>query len=148
MAPVMARVLADRGASALVVRGEDGLDELTLAAPTRVWLVAGGEVRETEVDAAALGLDRAPLSALRGGESLYNAEVAREVFAGKDGAVRDAVVLNAAAAFAAFDGLTTDITSNVDAALSRGLDRARASIDSGAAADTLARWGTVARAAG
>ncbi|ADD43773.1 anthranilate phosphoribosyltransferase [Stackebrandtia nassauensis] len=146
MAPIMARVLADRGASALVVRGRDGLDELTLAAPTRVWLVANGSVTETEVDAETLGLPRAPVSALRGGDATYNAEAARQVFAGQPGPVRDAVVLNAAAAFASFEGLTTDISADLDGAMRRGIDKAVQSLDSGAAAETLANWITVASA--
>lgn len=144
MAPIMARVLADRGASALVVRGRDGLDELTLAAPTRVWLVGGGRVTETEVDAETLGLPRAPVEALRGGDATVNAEAARQVFAGRPGPVRDAVVLNAAAAFAAVEGLSTDLTADLDGAMRRGIDKAAEALDSGAAAETLATWISVA----
>jgi anthranilate phosphoribosyltransferase len=144
MAPVMARVLADRGASALVVRGEDGLDELTTGAATRVWLVGSGRVSETIVDAADLGLQRSPISALRGGDAAFNAEVARDVLAGKTGPVRDAVMLNAAAAFAAFEGLSKDISTDLPAAMRRGLDRAATAIDSGAAAAVLSNWVSLA----
>jgi anthranilate phosphoribosyltransferase len=69
-----------------------------------------------------------------------NAEVARQVLTGKPGPVRDAVLINAAGALAAFTGFTGDLTADVGA----GLERAAAAIDSGAAADLLARW--VARA--
>ncbi|GAA4898971.1 anthranilate phosphoribosyltransferase [Stackebrandtia albiflava] len=144
MAPVMARVLADRGVSALVVRGEDGLDELTTGAATRVWLVNGGRVVETVIDAVDLGIARSPLSALRGDDAGYNAEVARDLLAGKPGPVRDAVLLNAAAGFAAFEGLEADITEDLPGAMRRGLDRAADAVDSRAAADTLTRWVGVA----
>lgn len=144
MAPVMAQVLADRGASALVVRGEDGLDELTLSTTTRVWVVSNGEVTETMVDATALGLTAAPISALRGGDAAFNAQAARDLLAGKQGPVRDAVLLNAAAAFAAHEGLSIDISADLNAAFIRGLDRAADSIDSGAAARALDNWVDVA----
>ena len=144
MAPVMAQVLADRGGSALVVRGDDGLDELTLSTSSRVWLVADGSVTATTVDAVELGLGRAPQSALRGGDAAFNAEVARELLAGKPGPVRDAVLLNAAAALAAFDGLTGNIADDLPGALRRGIDTAADAIDSGAAARILQEWVAVA----
>ncbi len=144
IAPVMAEVLAQRGASALVVRGEDGIDELSIAAPTRVWVVAGGTVTETVIDAVDLGIARSPLESLRGGDASYNARVAHEVFAGAHGPARDSVVLNAAAVFAAHDGLQQDISGDVPKALRRGILRAQETIDSGAAAQALDNWLTVA----
>lgn len=144
IAPVMAEVLAKRGASALVVRGEDGIDELSIAAPTRVWLVASGTVTETVIDAAELGIARSPLESLRGGDAKYNARVAREVLAGAHGPARDSVVLNAAAAFAAHEGLRQDISGGVTQALARGIARANETLDSGAAAQALDAWRTVA----
>ncbi|HIW62494.1 MAG TPA: anthranilate phosphoribosyltransferase [Candidatus Stackebrandtia excrementipullorum] len=144
MAPIMAGVLADRGASALVVRGEDGLDELTIADTTRVWLVHAGTVTETVVDAEDLGLPRAPISALKGDDAAFNAEAARAFFAGKEGPIRDAVLLNAAAGFAAFEGLTHDISGDLSGALRRGLDRAANVVDAGDAAECLNRWVAVA----
>lgn len=144
IAPVMAEVLAKRGASALVVRGEDGIDELSIAAPTRIWLVASGTVTETVIDAAELGIARAPLESLRGGDAKYNARVAREVLAGAHGPARDSVVLNAAAAFAAHEGLRQDISDGVTQALARGIARANETLDSGAAAQALDAWRTVA----
>src|SRR6185312_13223630 len=95
MAPVMAQVFADRGHSVLLVRGEDGLDEFTTAAPTRVWVVSEGAVRETVLDAVDLGLARSKDGDLRGGDAAFNADVARRVFAGETGPVRDAVLVNA-----------------------------------------------------
>ena len=97
----MAEVFAGRGDSVLVMRGEDGLDEFTTAAPTRVWVARGGTVTETVLDAVDLGLPRAPPGDLRGGDAAFNADVARRLFAGETGPVRDAVLVNAAAAIAA-----------------------------------------------
>ncbi|QKW15659.1 anthranilate phosphoribosyltransferase [Verrucosispora sp. NA02020] len=142
MAPVMAAVFAARGDSVIVMRGEDGLDEFTTAAPTRFWIAQNGTVRETVVDATELGVPRATLSDLRGGDAAYNADVARRLLAGEPGPVRDAVLVNAAAALATQGPLDGDLTD----ALRAGLDRAAESIDSGDAARTLDRWIEVATA--
>jgi anthranilate phosphoribosyltransferase len=137
MAPVMAQVFAARGDSVLLVRGEDGLDEFTTAAATRVWAVAGGEVRESIVDAVDLGLARSSDGDLRGADAVFNADVARRMFAGEGGPVRDAVLLNAAAALVARQGAGTD---DLSGALRAGIVRAATAVDSGAATDLLARW--------
>jgi anthranilate phosphoribosyltransferase len=136
MAGVLAEVFASRGDSVLVMRGEDGLDEFTTTAPTRVWAVRDGGVTETVVDAADLGVARSRPQDLRGGDAPFNAEVARSLFAGKTGPVRDAVLVNAAAALAAQGGWG----DNLAPALRGGIDRAAAAIDSGAAADLMQRW--------
>ena len=143
MAPVMAAVLAGRGDSALVFRGDDGLDELTTTTTSRVWVVHGGQVAERRLDPAQLGLPRVQREALRGGDAAYNAKVARGLLAGERGPVRDAVLLNAGAALAAYDGLGGSLPDAVAA----GMRRAATSIDSGAAADVLDRWATVSHAA-
>ncbi|MEU2662359.1 anthranilate phosphoribosyltransferase [Micromonospora sp. NPDC007220] len=142
MAPVMAGVFAARGDSVLVMRGEDGLDEFTTAAPTRVWAAQGGVVRESLLDAADLGVPRATLADLRGGDAAFNADVVRRLLAGETGPVRDAVLVNAAAALATQGPLDGDLTT----ALRAGIDRAAESVDSGAAARVLDRWIEVARA--
>jgi anthranilate phosphoribosyltransferase len=148
MAPVMAGVFARRGDSVLVMRGEDGLDELSTAAPTKVWVAAGGEVVETVVDAVDLGLERSAPGALRGGDVAFNADAARRVFAGEAGAVRDAVLVNAAAALTAHGGLTAGLSPDgLGTALRAGLDRAAHAVDSGAAEAALTRWVETARAA-
>ncbi|ROT31328.1 anthranilate phosphoribosyltransferase [Micromonospora sp. HM5-17] len=143
MAPVVAEVFARRGDSVLVMRGEDGLDEFSTAAPTRLWIARQGRVTETVVDAADLGLPRSAPGDLRGGDAAFNADVARRLLAGETGPVRDAVLVNAAAALAAQDGFADDVVP----ALRAGLHRAAESIDSGAAARTLERWVEVAHAA-
>src|SRR5262249_31277501 len=107
MAPVMAAVLAERGDTALVFRGDDGLDELTTTTTSSVWVAANGTVSETSVDPADFGIAPVPAEALRGGDRVHNAQVVRDLLVGAPGPVREAVLLNAAAAIAAFDGETT-----------------------------------------
>ena len=122
MAPVVAEVLAERGTRAVVFRGDDGLDELTTATTSSAWLVREGEVVPDRVDPAALGVPVSGVDALRGGDPAFNADVFRRVLAGEPGPVRDAVLLNAAAALAA------------------GLEQAAAAVDDGRAEARLARW--------
>jgi anthranilate phosphoribosyltransferase len=143
MAPLMAGVLADRGSSALVFRGEDGLDELTISGPSRVWLVGRGVVTECLFDPQDVGVARAPVSALRGDDAAYNAQVARDLLDGAAGPVRDAVLLNAAAALVAADGVgdgepVSDRT--LVPRMADALARAATSVDSGAARSALERW--------
>jgi anthranilate phosphoribosyltransferase len=137
MAGVMAGVLAARGTSALVFRGTDGLDELSVAAPSRVWVVAGGGVRSDEVDPRDLGMTLAAPEALRGADAPHNAAVTRRLLDGEPGPVRDAVVLNAAAALVALDGPSSAPVGDQLAAV---LPRAAESLDSGAAARALEAW--------
>lgn len=136
MAGIMAGVLAGRDVSALVFRGDDGLDELTTTTTSRVWLVQDGEVREERFDPSALDISSVPPEALRGGEAPYNAEVTRRMLAGESGPVRDAVLLNAAAALAAYEGVGESLVESLRA----GFERANTAVDSGEAAAVLDRW--------
>jgi anthranilate phosphoribosyltransferase len=136
VAPVMAGVYAGRGVDAWVFRGDDGLDELTTTTTSTLWRVRGGEVSTATVDPRRLGLAAATTEDLRGGEPAYNAEVVRRLLDGERGPVRDAVLLNAAAALAVYDAPGEP----VDEALEAGLVRAAGAIDSGAAREALARW--------
>ena len=143
-----------RGATAALVFHGGGLDELTTTGPSTVWVAADGAVSETSLDPAALGLPRSSLADLRGGDPAHNASVVRAVLAGEAGPVRDIVLLNAAAAMAAADGLgavaaarsadpaaTAAATGEVLAkALSERLARAAQAVDTGATAALLARW--------
>ncbi|MFY1699033.1 anthranilate phosphoribosyltransferase [Solwaraspora sp. WMMA2101] len=149
MAPVMAEVFAARGDTALVMRGDDGLDELSTAAPTRVWFAADGRVQAMVVDAADdLGVARSAPGDLRGGDVRFNAEVAHRLLAGDTGPVRDAVLVNAAAALAAHAVQTGAASADTLLPTMRAqLDRAAKAIDDGAAAALLDRWVQVARAA-
>jgi anthranilate phosphoribosyltransferase len=136
MAPVLAEVFAERDATVLVVRGDDGLDEITTGATTTVWVVSGGQVSVITLDPTELGVPRSAPGDLRGGEPDRNAEITGRLLAGEHGPVRDAVLLNAAAAIAAHRGLSGDLVADIRNAM----DAAAQAIDSGAAADLLARW--------
>lgn len=136
MAPLMAEVLARRGSTAFVFRGDDGLDEITVTTTTRFWLPGPDGIEEHVFDPAEIGIDHAPADALQGGEPAYNAEVFRRVLDGEPGPVHDAVVLNAGAAIAAHEGTTGTLAER----LASGVARANESIESGAAKAALARW--------
>ncbi|MFD9895135.1 anthranilate phosphoribosyltransferase [Amycolatopsis sp. NPDC059027] len=133
---VLAEVFARRGASVLVVRGDDGLDEITTTTTSSVWVVSGGQVTERAFDPAAVGIPRATTEDLRGGDAEANARVVRDLVNGKTGPVRDAVLINAAAALAAFTGFTGSLEDDIAAGLARGAE----AIDTGAAAALLDRW--------
>jgi anthranilate phosphoribosyltransferase len=142
LAPVMAEVFALRGASVLLVRGDDGLDEITTCATTSAWVVDGGAVRQERIDPATFGLDLCTPEDLRGGDAKHNAAVVRRVMAGEQGHVRNAVLLNAAAAVAAYRGFTDDLAAD----LSAGLSQVASAVDSGAATNLLDRWAAVSTA--
>lgn len=137
MAPVMAEVLARRGDTALVVRGDDGLDELTTTTTSQVWIAEHGTVRREVLDPQRLGIDAVAAEVLRGGDRVHNAAVVHQVLRGAAPGIRDVVLLNAAAGIAAFDGLRGDSLTD---AMARALVVARQSIDSGAAARLLSNW--------
>ena len=129
LVPTLAEVLARLGVRrAFVVYGAFGVDELSPAGPNLVCEVAGGTVHEREIDPLELGVPRCSLEELRGGTPAENAAALREVFAGADGGRRSAVLLNAAGAIAAA-GHASD--------LREGLELARTTLDSGAAAERL-----------
>lgn len=139
VAPLMAGVFAQRGTDALVFRGDDGLDELTVADGSHIWWVADGEITEVHITPEELGLSRSPLESLRGGDAEHNAEVARRLFAGSTGPVRDAVVLNSGAAVAlARSG--PDMPTDPIGAIRAGMDTVEAVLDSGQAAEQLQQW--------
>ena len=145
MAPLMAGVLAGRGNRGLIFHGGDGLDELTTTTSSQVWLIAPGRVEQTTFDPAELGIAPANRADLAGGPPEHNAAVARAVFAGETGAVRDVVTLNAAAALLALDG--PDFDEPVAPQVARHLRRANEAVDSGAAAALLERWAALTREA-
>jgi anthranilate phosphoribosyltransferase len=144
LAVVMAGVLAERGTDALVFRGTDGLDELSVSAPSRVWVVAGGQIREDTLDPVALGIPSAAPDALRGGDAALNAAISRRFLDGEPGAVRDAVLLNAAAGLVAYDGPSAAPVADQIAA---ALPRAAEALDSGAATKALENWISASKSA-
>lgn len=136
MAPILAGVLAERGSSALVFRGDDGLDELTTTSTSTVWSVRGGEVLRERFDPREVGIDFVPIEALRGADAAYNADVAKRLLDGETGPVRDAVLLNCAAALVALAEDGGNLTESIAAKLGEAAE----SIDSGAAKTALERW--------
>ena len=138
VAPVIARVLAGRGVRGLVFRGFDGLDELTTTSPSDVWLVSDGRVHRTTLDPRDLGLSPSAPADLQGGPAEHNAQVVRDLVAGRTGPIRDVVVLNAAAALVSYRGVSP-VVPLVDQ-LAEALTDVGAAIDSGAAATLLDRW--------
>jgi anthranilate phosphoribosyltransferase len=133
LAPLMAEALARLGKRhALVVRGADGLDELTTTGTSRVWEVrAGHDVQTWELDPTAYGLDLVGRDELKGGDIADNVAVADAVLDGRGGPPTEVVVLNAGAAL---------YTADAVADLPSGIERARAAISSGAARDLRDRW--------
>ncbi|GAA4999469.1 anthranilate phosphoribosyltransferase [Actinopolymorpha pittospori] len=142
MAPVIADVLALRGASALVVRGDDGLDKLTTVTTSRVWVVGAGVATSTRFDPRALAIPAADPGALRGGDAAENARVVEALLDGKPGPVSDVVLLNAAAVLAAADptGALDPTPEGLTGRLAAHLVRCAEAVDSGAARETLRRW--------
>ena len=134
---VMAQVLAEKGCDGFVFRGDDGLDEITLATTTSVLSIGKAEIKSDRIDAKDFGMQNAPIEAIVGGDADENARISRAIFAGERGAPRDAVLLNAAAAIAAFEG---DMEIDVKERLTMGLERAVHAVDSGAALDLLEKW--------
>ncbi len=130
----VARVLALlESEHAFVVHAADGLDELSLAAPTIVYEVRRNgavEVRRMTVEPEAFGLKRVPTEALRGGSAEENARIVRSVLEGAPGPAREVTLLNAAAALVAADAAES---------FAEGLELARRSLESGAALDCLER---------
>jgi anthranilate phosphoribosyltransferase len=129
--PVLAGVLAQRGVRAYVVRGEDGLDEITTTAPTHLFEVGGGAVIERYLLPIEMGVAPARPEDLHGGDVEKNVDVARDVLEGVKGPATNIVAVNAAAAL---------IVGGVVDELPEGLERATESIDSGKAARVLAKW--------
>ncbi len=142
MAPVIAEVFVRRGVSAVVVRGDDGLDEITTATTSQVWWVRSGAVEQLTFDPESVGFARSTADALRGGDRAFNAAAVHRLLAGGTGPVRDAVVLNAAAALVAL----APADDSFEAAMRAGVALAEAAIDSGAAGAVLHRWVASTRA--
>ena len=137
---VMAQVLADKGCDGFVFRGDDGLDEITLATTTTILSIGKDVITSDRIDAKDFGLSNAPLSAIVGGDPAENARISLAILAGERGGSRDAVLLNAAAAIAAFEG---DLDSDVKQRLTAGLSLATEAVDSGAASALLKKWATL-----
>jgi len=145
--PLIVGVFQTRGASALVFRGDDGLDELTTTGHSHIWEVGSGAVTEHDLNPRELGIPRASLADLQGGTPEENAATARSVLGGAEGPVRDIVLLNAAAALVAWD-LSHDASEAdrpITGRLAARMADAAAAIDTGAALNKLDAWITATK---
>lgn len=140
--PLITGVFRTRGATALVFRGDDGLDELTTTGHSRLWEISRGDIHEHDLDPRDIGIPLADIDDLLGGDAQHNAAVVRRVFAGEKGGVRDIVLLNAAAGIVSFDLFqdATQLHIPIVERLSAAKDRAAEAIDSGAASAKLDAW--------
>jgi anthranilate phosphoribosyltransferase len=146
IAPLMASELAQRGRSGLVFRSADGLDELSTTAPNQIWQVSDGVVTEFELDAKDLGLARASVEDLLGGDARHNAAVAVALFDGESLAnmqqIRDVTLLNAAAGLVAYELAKNPGVSKSDlnVRFDNALNRSEQALASGAARELLVTW--------
>ncbi len=139
---VMAQVLVNKGCDGFVFRGDDGLDEITLATTTSVLVIGADQIKSELIEPADFGLERAPIEAIVGGDAEENARISMSIFKGERGAPRDAVLLNAAAAIAAFEG---DLGADIRSRINSGMERARVAIDSGAALTLVQKWAALSQ---
>ena len=140
--PLMVGVFRTRGATALVYRGDDGIDKITTTGHSHIWEVSRGFVTEHDLDPRELGIATAQVDDILGSTPEHNAGLARSVLAGEPGAVRDIVLLNAAAGLVSFR-LAQDpeqLRRPLVERLAEQLVVAAEAIDSGAAAAKLEAW--------
>lgn len=140
--PLITGVFRTRGATALVFRGDDGLDELTTTGHSRIWEVTRGDIHEHDLDPRDLGIPLADLSDLVGGDPAHNAQVLRRTLEGDKGPVRDIVLLNAAAGIVAYE-LSHDASQTQVPIVERLGDayrRAADVVDDGRALAKLDEW--------
>lgn len=140
--PLITGVFRTRGATALVFRGDDGLDELTTTGHSRIWEVTRGDVHEHDLDPRDLGIPLAELADLIGSSPEHNAKILRRTLAGESGPVRDIVLLNAAAGIVAYE-LSHDAAQAqrpIVERLADALARAAAAVDDGRASAKLDQW--------
>jgi anthranilate phosphoribosyltransferase len=131
-APLYAEAMRHIGMRrAMIVSGEDGMDEISISTPTQITELDGDDIRTCRISPAEVGLTAWPLEALRGGDAAYNAAALRRLLDGETGAYRDAVLLNSAGAL-----IVAGLANNWLA----GIAMAAKAIDSGAAKALLDRW--------
>ncbi len=142
--PIMAKVIADRGGHGFAFRGDDGIDELTTATTSTILQINDGQISKYTFDPSEIGIPRFELEQLVGGEPPVNAQIIREVFAGKSSgnyqAIREAILLNSAIAIAAFKA---DFNLGVNEQIANGYVLARQALDNGKALELLDKWGAL-----
>ena len=145
--PLIVGVFQTRGATALVYRGDGGIDKLTTTGHSHLWEISGGSVREHDIDPVELGLPIAAPAAILGKDPAYNAQAIRSILAGDRGPQRYIALLNAAAGLVAYrlsaDSMQWDIP--IRERLAEQLEVAARAVDSGAAAAKLDAWAAATR---
>ncbi len=116
------------GESAMVVHGNDGLDEITTTTTTSIWELREGSIATYELDPRNYGIELTTKEALKGGSPDFNAQIIKNIFSGKEGPKTDIVLLNAGAAC-----YITGISDNIE----EGIEKAKQALKSGKAKETL-----------
>ena len=100
LTPVFAEVLQNLGLKrALIVASDDGLDEISVSAPTQISELRDGIIKTERFDPTSVGISLSSLKQIDGGDAAYNAQLIRRIFAGEKGPNRDIVLINTAACF-------------------------------------------------
>ena len=142
---LMSEVMRNRGADGFVVRGNDGMDEITIVTTTKVREIFDGKARDFEISPEDFGFERASIDTLRGGLPAENAVIIRDYLAGKTGPIRDALLLNSGLTIAAFRG---EHQKDIYEQIKFGIQSAADAIDSGKALKLLNEWGTYTQSVG
>jgi len=146
LAPLMAQELAQRGRFGLVSRGNDGLDELTTTTRSQIWEVSPDLVHKWELDATQLGMKRAYLEQLIGGDAAQNAQIVRDLYAGSTagslGAIRDIVILNSAGGVVAYQAAKNPdlVGSELLTRFESAVQLVTVALESGQAHSKLEQW--------
>lgn len=148
MAPLLASELASRGRTGLVFRGSDGLDELTTTGPSQIWVVFEGKVTEFSFDPADIGIPRAQIDQLIGGDATENATIAKAMFgldsgfSGDKAPIQDIVALNAAAGITAYElsQLRTLDHFKLEDSLAKNYSLALSAMNGGRALAIMNQW--------
>ncbi len=136
-APVIAQVLANRNINAYVVRGLDGLDEISICGPTQIWQVKNNQLTEFIFDAENLGIKKVTIDQLQGGDSHTNANLILNALQPNiSNPLQDAICINAAAAIVAYENQDLDF----DTAINLAYARAKGSVAAGMSLNTLKKW--------
>ncbi len=137
MAEKIAEAFASRGDHTLIFRGEDGLDEITVTGESFIWETNNFDITKYTISPSDFGMQIGTLEDLRGGDASYNAQVVLDTLSGESGFIRNAVVLNAAAAIVAFEDVNDE---SFEHRFQRAIQKAEESIDSGKARKVLDSW--------
>lgn len=139
---LISQVLADRKTSALVILGEDGLDEFSIHAPNQIWHVNQGKISRHKILPSDVGIGHHEAGVLSGGDAAFNADVVHNVFGNENSpkilGITDAVAINAACALVAVEGVNASV--ELLDSLQRNFKIAKAAIENGSARNKLAEW--------